>query len=101
MTQLINKENINAVTIAEVEAQVKAELMQKGFIVVEDRAEAQQFFKDNFEGDNVVCSEIEQEFTMLGEVNGDWVTTLTVKIVSHFIDSGSNDYVYSVEVTED
>lgn len=34
MKNLVNKESINAVTIAEVEAQVKAELTNNGLIVV-------------------------------------------------------------------
>ena len=45
MKNLVNKENINAVTIAEVEAQVKAELTQKGLVVVEDKAAAEQFLR--------------------------------------------------------
>ena len=101
MKNLVNKENINAVTIAEVEAQVKAELTNNGLIVVEDKAAAEQFFKDNFEEEGYVCNETAQTFDMLGEVDGDWVTTLIVKIEAHYIDAGSDDYVYTVTVTED
>lgn len=100
MKNLVNKENINAVTIAEVEAQVKAELTNNGLIVVEDKAAAEQFIKDNFEEEGYVCSET-ATFNMLGEVDGDRVTTLIVKIEAHYIDAGSDDYVYTVSVTED
>lgn len=101
MKNLVNKESINAVTIAEVEAQVKAELTQKGLIVVEDKAAAEQFFKDNFEEEGYVYSETAQTFDTLGEVNGDWITTINVKIEAHYIDASYDDYVYTVTVTED
>ena len=43
MKNLVNTESFKAVTVADVEAQVKAELTQNGFIVVEDKAAAEQF----------------------------------------------------------
>lgn len=101
MKNLVNKENINAVTIAEVEAQVKAELTQKGLVVVEDKAAAEQYFKDNFEEEGYVGSETAQQFDIISEVVGGWATTINVKIEAHYIDAGSDDYVYTVTVTED
>ena len=41
------------------------------------------------------------EFHHLGEVEGGWQPTFTVVITAYFIDAGSEDYVYSVRVTED
>ena len=41
------------------------------------------------------------EFTILGEVEGGWQPTFTVVITAYFTEAGSDDYVYSVRVTED
>lgn len=101
MKNLVNTESFKAVTVADVEAQVKAELTQNGFIVVEDKAAAEQFFKDNFEEEGYVGSETAQQFDIISEVDGGWATTTTVKIEAHYIDAGSDDYVYTVTVTED
>ena len=68
--------------------------------VVSGQEEAEKLYDRNgVEG--YVYQEEARNFTILGEVEGGWQPTFTVVITAYFIDAGSDDYVYSVRVTED
>lgn len=95
----INKNEINAKTTEEVREQVESLLQSYDYIVVEDKAEAEKFFEENF-AKSEVYSRIEQMFDLDGEVVLDYQNTLKVIIRSYYQDPGSADYVYSVDVIE-
>jgi len=99
MKNLVIKEQINAVQVNEVEAQVKDQMKHFGYPVFASEQEVRGFFLTEFGKETY--TEIAQEFTVKGEQNGDWETTITVVIKAHYCDSGSEDYAYTIEVTED
>lgn len=100
MKKLINVSEITAKTVEVVKAQIEERLSYLGYTIVEDEAEAEEYLKD-IEGDGYLYEDIEQTFSIDGEVNGDWQSTITVTIKSYYKDSGSDDYCYQVNVTED
>ena len=80
-TMTINLAEITAKTAEDIKEQVE-EMISRQNQVVSGQEEA-------------------RNFTILGEVEGGWQPTFTVVITAYFIDAGSDDYVYSVRVTED
>lgn len=100
MKKLINVSEITAKTVEIVKAQVEEQLIYLGYTVVESETEAEEYLKD-IEGDGYLYEDIEQTFSIDGEVNGDWQSTITVTIKSYYKDSGSDDYCYQVNVAED
>lgn len=100
MKKLVNTSEITAKTVEVVKAQVEEQLSYLGYTIVKDEAEAEEYFKD-IEGDGCLHDEIEQTFSLDGEMNGEWQSTITVTIKSYYKDSGSIDYCYQVNVTED
>ena len=99
MKNLVITERINATTANEVKNQVIAQLESWGYNVAKTEQAAQNFFLAEFGKE--MSSEIAQQFQLDGELNGDWQTTITVVIKANYCDAGSEDYVYTVEVTED
>lgn len=100
MKKLVNTSKITAKTVEAVKAQVEEQLSYLGYVVVESEAEAEEYLKD-IEGDGYLYDDVEQTFSLDGEMNGDWQSTITVTIKSYYKDSGSIDYCYQVNVTED
>lgn len=68
--------------------------------VVSGKEEAERFFA-MYGATGYVYSDEDRKFTVKGEVKGGWQTTYTVVITAYFLEAGSDDYVYSVSVTED
>lgn len=99
MKNLVVTERINATTANEVKAQVVSQMKKFGYYVVADEQEARTFFLTFFGKE--MSTEVAQKFQLDGELNGDWQTTITVVIKAHYCDAGSEDYAYTVEVTED
>lgn len=100
MKKLANTSKITAKTVEAVKAQVEEQLSYLGYVVVESEAEAEEYLKD-IEGDGYLYDDVEQTFSLDGEMNGEWQSTITVTIKSYYKDSGSIDYCYQVNVTED
>nr|WP_288330768.1 hypothetical protein [uncultured Prevotella sp.]DAZ14049.1 MAG TPA: hypothetical protein [Caudoviricetes sp.] len=100
MKKLVNTSKITAKTVEAVKAQVEEQLSYLGYVVVESESEAEEYLKD-IEGDGYLYDDVEQTFSLDGEMNGEWQSTITVTIKSYYKDSGSIDYCYSVNVTED
>lgn len=100
MKKLVNTSKITAKTVEAVKAQVEEQLSYLGYVVVESEAEAEEYLKD-IEGDGYLYDDVEQTFSLDGEMNGEWQSTITVTIKSYYKDSGSIDYCYQVNVTED
>lgn len=100
MKKIVNTSKITAKTVEAVKAQVEEQLSYLGYVVVESEAEAEEYLKD-IEGDGYLYDDVEQTFSLDGEMNGEWQSTITVTIKSYYKDSGSIDYCYSVNVTED
>ena len=100
MKKLVNTSKITAKTVEAVKAQVEEQLSYLGYVVVESEAEAEEYLKD-IDGDGYLYDDVEQTFSLDGEMNGEWQSTITVTIKSYYKDSGSIDYCYSVNVTED
>ena len=98
MKTLIRKNQITATTADEVKSQVEQELQYLGYIVVGNRAEAEEYLRE-IDGD--ISEQLVQKFSVLGEIEGAWQITLTVTIKSYYKDSGSYDYCYQVNITED
>ena len=95
MNDLINAKEITSKTISEVEQEVIDLLNNKGYI-----AGSNEDLNDFFGGEKF-SSNVVQKLEIDGEMNGDWQTTITVVISEHYVDSGSDDYFYTVKVTED
>lgn len=100
MKKLVNTSKITAKTVEVVKAQVEEQLSYLGYVVVESESEAEEYLKD-IEGDGYLYDDVEQTFSLDGEMNGEWQSTITVTIKSYYKDSGSIDYCYQVNVTED
>lgn len=100
MNANIIKAEITAKTVEGVKAQVEAALTERGYNVVASEKEVKDFFNQaGIEGH--LYSETTSTFEVDGEQNGDWEATISVTIKAHYKDAGSEDYVYSIEVTED
>lgn len=99
MKKLINVSEITATTVEGVKKQVEEQL-NRYYNVVSDEGAAESFFAD-CEIEGYLQSEEAQRFTVKGEMNGDWQETITVVITAYYKDAGSEDYCYSVKVTED
>ena len=98
-TMTINLAEITAKTAEDIKEQVE-EMISRQNQVVSGQEEAKKLYdKNGVEG--YVYQEEARNFTILGEVEGGWQPTFTVVITAYFIDVGSDDYVYSVRVTED
>ena len=99
MKQLVLVEQISSKNVADIKNEVVSQMQKFGYNVVADEQAARKFFLTEFGKD--MSSETAQSFQIDGELNGDWQTTITVTIKAHFCDSGSDDYLYTVEVVED
>lgn len=99
MKNLVNISEITAKTVEGVKQQVE-EIVGRYNNVVSDEEAAEQFFS-NCEIDGYLYSEEAQRFIVEGEIKGDWQETITVVITAYYKDAGSEDYCYSVRVTED
>ena len=100
MKRLVNTSEITAKTVEVVKAQVEEQLRYLGYTVVESETEAEEYLKD-IEGDGLLDDDVVQTFSIEGEMKGDWQSTITVTIKCYYKDSGSIDYCYQVNVTED
>lgn len=99
MKNLVIVERINATTSEEVKMQVVDQLKNWGYNVVADEDAARNFFLAEFGKE--MSTEVAQEFAIDGEVNYGYQTTIYVTIKAHYCDSGSDDYLYTIEITED
>lgn len=99
MKKLVIIERINATTAQEVKQQVADQLRNWGYNVVADEDAARDFSLAEFGKE--MSTEVAQEFCVDCEVNYGYQTTIYVTIKAHYCDSGSDDYLYTVEVTED
>lgn len=99
MKKLVNEKEITTKTVEDVKAQVEEQISRYNNVVSGEEA-AEQFFA-NCEIDGYLYSEEVQRFTVEGEVRGDWQETITVVITAYYKDASSEDYCYSVRVTED
>lgn len=100
MNNLVITERINATNSQEVKEQVVDQLKNWGYNVVADEEQARNFFLAEFGKE--MSSETAQEFYLDGEVNYfGYQSTIFVEIRAHYCDAGSDDYLYTVEVTED
>ncbi|WP_281724453.1 hypothetical protein [Hoylesella shahii] len=99
MKNLVITKRINATNSKEVKEQVVDQLKSWGYNVVADEEQAQSFFLAEFGKE--MNTEVAQEFAIDGEINYGYQTTINVTIKAHYCDSGSVDYLYTVEVTED
>ena len=99
-TQVI-KSFITAKNSAEIQKQVECLLVVSGKVISRNEKEIEEFFNDGYEYTTPLLSEIVEKFTLRGEMNGNWETTITVQIIAYYHDPGSDDYVYMVKVDED
>nr|DAV45530.1 MAG TPA: hypothetical protein [Caudoviricetes sp.] len=99
MKNLVIVEQITATTAQEVKQQVEDQLKNWGYYVVDDEQAADTFFLTFFGKKS--SQEIAQKFQLDGELNGDWQTTLTVVIREFSVSGNTDDYAYTIEVTED
>ena len=99
MKNLVITERINATTASEVKNQVVSQMKGFGYYVVADENEAETFFLTFF--GKKTSSEVVQRFQLDGEQNGDWQTTITVVVREFSVSGNTDDYAYTVEVTED
>ena len=90
MRTLVIKPFITAKKKEEVRERVEGHLCVSGRIVFRSEKKIKEYF-----------NEIVQKFTVRGERNGDWETTITVQIIAYYYDAGSDDYAYLVKVEED
>lgn len=82
----------------EVRNAVIEELSEYNF-VAENEEDVQQFFNEIGDGDKYIYGSLEQTFSVLGiEDRQGYIPVYDVKIESSYIDSGSDDYIYSVTV---
>ena len=95
MNDLIKAKEITSNTVSEVEKEVIDLLNNKGYITG-SREDLNNFF-----GGEKFSSNAIQKLEIDGEMDGDWQTTITAIIYENYIDSGSDDYFYTVKVTED
>jgi hypothetical protein len=95
MKNLINAKEIISKTTSEVEQEVISLLNRKGFT-----AGSKEELKNFFDGEKYYSNSI-QKLQIDGEMNGDWQTTITVIIYENYVDSGSDDYFYTIKVSED
>ena len=69
--------------------------------VANTEAEVVEFFADfDVEDYDSLGGDTEQQFDVLGIEEGGWIPTYGVKIESHYVDSGSEDYIFTVSVYE-
>lgn len=95
---LINKNEITATKADDVRRQV-VELLDRCYPTANSDDEAASMLKEwGCEGE--MRDEIAQKFSLPGEMDGDFQKTITVTIYGCFVDSGSDDYIYTVYVTE-
>nr|DAM96611.1 MAG TPA: hypothetical protein [Caudoviricetes sp.] len=99
MKNLVIVEQITATTANEVEKQVKEQMKRFGYYVVADEQEAKTFFLTFFGKE--MSDRTAQQFQLDGEINGDWQTTIYVTIREFSCSGNTDDYLYTVEVTED
>lgn len=50
---------------------------------------------------NELYTRVEDTLTFWGEQVGGWIPTITATITAYYIDPGSNDYCYLINVVED
>lgn len=94
MRNQIDKKYLKGTTEEEIKNEVKTTLESYGCTVVNDAAEAEQYFKDwGIEGD--LDKEVHQKFEMVGD---DYVYKVVVR--AYYKDAGSDDYIYQVDVQE-
>lgn len=98
-TMTINLAEITAKTAEDIKEQVEKMISRQNQVVSGQKEAEKLYDKNGVEG--YVYQEEARNFTILGEVEGGWQPTFTVVITAYFIDAGSDDYVYSVRVTED
>ena len=89
----------NAKSAEVVKREVEQMIARQGH-VVSGKEEAERFFA-MYGATGYVYADEDRRFTVKGEVKGGWQTTYTVVITAYFLEAGSDDYVYSVSVTED
>lgn len=95
MNDLINAKEIASKTVSEVEKEVIDLLNNKGYIAGSEEDLNKFFGGEKFSSNAIQKVEID------GEMDGDWQTTITAIIYENYIDSGSDDYFYTVKVTGD
>ncbi len=101
MRTLVIKPFITAKKKEEVRERVEGHLCVSGRIVFRSEKKIKEYFNEIDEHTTPLLSEVVQKFTVRGERNGDWETTITVQIIAYYYDAGSDDYAYLVKVEED
>jgi len=102
METLIAKSEITEKTVDCVKNQVIALLKEKGYFVAESKNEVFEYLS-NFSDDvkSEINEEEAQDIKVDGEKSGCWQHTISVSIKGFYVDPGSSDYIYMVDVTED
>lgn len=98
MATLINKSQITAKTAETVIEQVIDFLRWDGLNAEEETIHAYEC-KEGF-GEDEYTSHEAQRFTVYGEMNGDWQTTITVKVFENR-SLITDEYFYTVKAFED
>ena len=98
-TMTINLAEITAKTAEDIKEQVE-QIIARQEHVVSGKEEAERFFA-MYGDERYVYGAEDRKYSVEGEVKGGWQTTYTVVIIAYFTDAGSDNYVYSVRVTED
>lgn len=103
MNTLINPSTISSKQVDEVYNQVIDALESLGVVTAKNADEVVSYFSqiEDETSSHDIHENIVQSFDLDGELNGDWQSTIHVDIQEYYIDSGSDDYVYTVRVRED
>lgn len=108
MKKLINAQEITANVANEVKVQVENLMKMSGYsFIFQNEEEVEKFYREEWETNNHIQSELVQEFVIEGEesepVNGCTTQSqVEVRIMAYYPDGGMNetDYSYIVEVSE-
>lgn len=104
----LNKKDFE--NLCENEEELKAEIIRiikgEGYVIAETEEEIRNFFKElNYGNNNEISEFTEQNFSVTQKEpqktkdNSIFLETFMVKIKSHYVDAGSEDYIYTVEVS--
>lgn len=97
MTTIVNKSDITATTVEEVIDQVVELIQAYGVDAAREDVTAYEC-KEGF-GEGEYTSSVEQVLYVLGEMNGDWQTSIKVTIFENR-SIGGGDYLYTVTASE-
>lgn len=109
MKDLINMAAITANTKEEVYEQVMDELRDRGYFTANNESDVYNFFVGLYPTKNISDKDILTREIQRIKIDGvpqkyatyTYIPTITVRIFENYMDSGSCDYVYTVNVTEE